>query len=78
MRRESVAQRARTFLWGQPLGRLLVASRAAVPKKNRARGGPALPGVLSSASLPLCVLCVKVVAVRNWSPELESDPNSLL
>jgi hypothetical protein len=35
-------------------------------KKNRVRGGPTRLGVPSSASLPLCVLCVKAVAVRNW------------
>ena len=69
MRRESVPQRAGIFLWGRPLGRLLVASRAAVPKKNTARGGPTLPGVLSSAFLcVLCVLCVKAVgSFFNWS-----------
>jgi hypothetical protein len=38
-----------------------VASRAAVPKKRL--GGPTLPGVPFSASLPLCVLCVKGSAV---------------
>ena len=55
------------FFLGPPLGRPHVASRAAVPKKNTARGGPTRLGVPFSASLPLCVLCVKAVgSFLNW------------
>jgi hypothetical protein len=55
------------FFMVPTLGRPHEASRAAVPKKNAARGGPTDLGVPFSASLPLCVLCVKAVgSFLNW------------
>ena len=66
-REESPSHNAPGFFWGRPLGRLLVASRAAVPKKEHGSWRADRSWCAVSASLPLCVLCVKAVgSFLNW------------